>query len=285
MKHFIFAVTLACASGTASAQSWGYETGRATAPRAIAGDVSPGFEVVCYQGQWFMYLFGLPTAEGAAATILVDDQSFPVTIVYGDGSDGIELNGTILAALKTGNSVRVSSEFPSGAFSSTYTLRGSSRALNAVEAQCAHPTPATAPERFRSTVGESNPQAVALLRGLLAERLTRMRQESNEPNIDVQGASFIELEGGWTFIVADIGYSNYHFGFTQAGTTVYAKSPSGGWQEVLWLVSTATVSFDLHQASNGWPDVMLRNTRGVDPPYALWQWDGQQYNFVRRIEN
>lgn len=282
MKHVISAFALSFVAGVASAQSWSHEADRAVAPRAIAGDASPGFEIVCYQGEWFMYLFGLPTAEGASATISVDDKSFPVTIVYGNGSDGIELNGAILTALKAGNSVRVSSNAPSSSFGSTYGLRGSSRALNAVEAQCAYPSPATAPDRFLSPPMGSTSEATTIASSLLRPVL----EEAHEidPKVGIEGANLVNLENGWSFLIADIGPSTMLYGMDAVSTVIAARPPSGDWRIVAEQTGVS-VFIDDKNMTNGFPDIWYQAIRGVNQPYALWQWDGANYDFSRTVPN
>lgn len=277
IRTALFSAILCSLPLLANAQSWTFNANRATAPASIGGNRSIGFEIVCTQGEWILYPFGLPTAEGAPASINVDGQVFPVKIIYGNGSDGIMLNGTILKALKSGRRMQVSSSAPSSSFSATYTLRGSSRALEAVERNCGYPTSTTAPHQLKGPTGESDPMAERLAEQLLASKLEIMRREANKPDIDQQGAWFIDLDNGWRFLQVTVGYSNYHYGFSQFGTTVYAQPPGQFWQQILWLSSPVSVQIDTQQETGGWPNILLRNMRGDNQPLNLWSWNGQKY--------
>ncbi|MEP2890920.1 hypothetical protein [Tateyamaria sp.] len=253
-----------------------------TAPRAISGDPSGGFEIVCFQGEWIMYLFGLPTAEGAAATISIDDQVFPVQIIYGNGSDGIQLDDAILEALRAGRSVRVSSSNPSSKFDSTYGLRGSSKALNAVAVRCGAPTPATAPNRYKSPPAGSDSEAITLASTLFRPMLEDAHQ--TDPQVGIASAGFINLENGWRFLVSDLGPSTSLYGIVGFVTPIAAQPPSGDWRIVDVKVGVA-VYIDAQNMTNGYPNIVYQNVRGANPPWNVWTWNGQKYALSRTIQN
>jgi len=293
MKSFLLSGLLAVLALSALAQSWTHSGDRATAPPSIEGDAtgSPrigGFEVICHLGDWYMFVFSAtaPNEGGAAATITVDGTPYAASIDrFGLGDVGLGLNQPIIAAMKSGSRVEIA--YPSGTaqYRATFSLRGSSRALSVVETACAYPTPSNAPPRVVVPSGASKSDAVALAQRLLTDRLQTMRQEANKPDIDVIGAWTVALDDGWQFLKTDVGPSNFHFGISQFGTVVFARPPGLDWQQILWLVSGATVSFDVGQRVEGWPNIVLRNVRGVNQPNALWTWNGVEYEFNRIIEN
>jgi hypothetical protein len=293
MSRLVLSALVSLLALPAFAQSWTHSGDRATAPPSIAGDAtgSPrigGFEVICHLGDWYMFVFSAaaPNEGGTASTITVDGTEYTAPIDrFGLGDVGLGLNQPIIAAMKSGSRVEIA--YPSGIaqYRATFSLRGSSRALSAVEAACAYPTPQNTPQRFFGPAGESTSDAVALAQRLLADRLQTMRQEASKPDIDVIGAWTVRLDDGWQFLKTDVGPSNFHFGISQFGTVVFARPPGRDWQQILWLVSGATVSFDIGQRVDGWPNIVLRNVRGVNQPYALWTWNGGEYVFNRTIEN
>ncbi|MCE8001182.1 MAG: hypothetical protein HEP70_20330 [Rhodobiaceae bacterium] len=282
MPRFIFAVALTLFAFPAFAQSWTHSADRAVAPPATAGDPSSGFEIVCFQGEWILYPFGLPTAEGSAATTTIDDDAFPVQIIFGNGSDGIALDSAILKALKAGSAVRISSTEPSSRFDSTFGLRGSSRALNAVEEGCAVPTPATKPERFASAPQGSTSEAITLASALLRPVLTDAQRI--DPKVGIETANIIDLGNGWQFLIADVGPSIALYGADAVATVLSAKSPSKDWQIVAQQTGVA-VYIDSQGTSTGYPDIWYQSLRGANPPYAQWQWNGSQYEFSRTVPN
>jgi hypothetical protein len=103
-------------------------------------------EVVCYQGEWSLYLFtGIsPDRSGSPspATLIIDGQIFDTTFGLRPPSadEGLVITPQIIEALKSGSQVEIT--FPTGGtpYSATFGLSGSSRALGAVEAGCAYPT-------------------------------------------------------------------------------------------------------------------------------------------------
>lgn len=282
MKHFALAAILSATAFPAFAQNWTHSADRATAPRAITGDPSSGFEIVCFQGDWILYLFGLPTAEGALATITVDGQAFPVQIIYGNGGDGIALNGQILSALKSGSTVRISSTHASSRFDSTFGLRGSSRSLSAVEASCASPTPATAPERFVSAPIGSTSEAITLASSFLRPVLAEAQKV--DPKVGIETASIIDLGNGWQFLVADIGPSVVLYGADAVASVIAAKPPARDWQ-IVAKQTGVVVYLDSQNLTNGYPDIWYQGLRGVNQPYALWQWTGSEYAFRQTVPN
>lgn len=148
MKRVFFFIFISMIAPAAIAQSWTHGTDRATAPQPISGTPTGGpnvggFEIVCYQGEWSLYLFSGIGPESSASPppveIIVDGQTFETTFDFRPPSadEGLILNPPIIAALKSGNQVEIA--FPTGGtpYSATFELRGSSRALEAVEAGCA----------------------------------------------------------------------------------------------------------------------------------------------------
>lgn len=296
MKNLVFSGLISIIASAATAQSWTHGSDRATAPPSISGTPtgSPnvgGFEITCYQGIWSLYLFtGIApksSASPSTATLIVDGQRFETTFDYRPPSadEGLVITAPILEALKAGSRVEIT--FPTGGipYSATFGLRGSSRALEAVEAGCAYPTPITAPERFRSGVGASSAEAVALARTILSDDLAQMRLEASKPNIDVEVAWFVDLDDGWRFIIATVGASNFHFGFNGYGTIVLAKPVDQDWQKVGPHAPSFWVAVDTQARSNGWPNLIYQSERGVNQPFVVWRWDGNEYVFSRRIPN
>lgn len=267
-------------ANTVHAQSWSYSADRATAPAAIAGDRSPGFEIVCYQGEWMMYLFGLPTAEGAPASINVDGQPFPATIIIGNGDDGIRMTGAMLRALQSGRQVQVVSVAPSSSFSATYSLRGSSRALQAVAANCGDATPATAPGRFLSAPPQYDAEATSTAKLLLRDILVDAQR--TDPRVGIEAAGFVELHDGWRFLITDIGPSTMLYGVAGFATVIFAAPPQQEWRFVESKTEVAAF-IDSQGRTNGVPNLVYQAVRGVNQPYALWSWNGQAYAFERLL--
>lgn len=296
MKHVIFSLFVSMIASSAIAQSWTHASDRATAPPSIAGTPTGGpnvggFEIVCYQSEWSLYLFtGIsPERSGSPspATLIIDGQRFDTTFGLRPPSadEGLVITPPIIEALKSGNRVEIT--FPTGGtpYSATFGLRGSSRALGAVEAGCAYPTPITAPERFRSGVGDSSPEAVNLARSILSDDLAQMRLEANKPDIDVEAAWFVDLDDGWRFITATVGASNFHFGFNGYGTIVLAKPAGQDWQQVGPHAPSFWVAVDTQARSNGWPNLIYQSERGVNQPFVVWSWNGNEYVLLQRIDS
>lgn len=295
MKHVFLSVLMSMIAPAAFAQSWTHGPDRATAPPPISGTPTGGpntggFEIVCHQGEWSLYLFAgvAPERTGSRspATISVDGQRFETTFEPRPPSadEGLVITPSIIQALKSGNRVEIT--FPTGGtpYSATFGLRGSSRALGAVEAGCAYPTPITAPQRFRSGIGHSSAEAVALARTILSDDLAQMRLEASKPDIDVEAAWFVDLDDGWRFIIATVGASNFHFGFNGFGTIVLAKPVGQDWQQVGPHAPSFWVAVDTQARSNGWPNLVYQNQRGINQPFVFWQWDGRDYVFSHRVE-
>ncbi len=219
--------------------------------------------------------------------MIVDGQSFETNFDLRPPSadEGLVITAPILGALKSGNQVEIT--FPTGGtpYSATFGLRGSSRALEAVEAGCTYPTPITAPERFRSPTGDSSPEAVAMAQEILADDLAQMRLEASKPDIDVEVAWFVDLEDGWRFIIATVGASNFHFGFNGYGTIVLARPVDQDWQQVGPHAPSFWVAVDARARSNGWPNLIYQSQRGANPPFVVWSWNGSEYVFSLRIPN
>lgn len=264
------------------AQSWRAETGRATAPASISGDRAGGFEVVCQDGRWYMFVFTNASVGTlpSPATVTVDAQAFASEVWwYGDGEEGIGLTPEVIAALKQGSRITVAF----GGFSATFALRGSSRALDRAEASCRFATPSNASFRFIGAQGESQEPARALTRQIMADDLATMRAEASKPDIDVDAAWQIDLGEGWQGIVAYVGPSIFHHGVAAFGTEVFIKPPSADWQSVGPHAPAFSVQFDTLLRNGGWPRLVYQSDRGVNQPYVFWQWDGTEYVFERRV--
>lgn len=281
--------------GVAHAQSWQFSGDRATAPRSVAGDPTSGFEIVCFQGEWSLYLFtavspsggggdGSGGGGGGAATIIVDGQRFPTRFDMRPpmGDEGMIVTPAIIDALKAGSRVEIT--FPTGGtpYSASFGLRGSSRALSAVDSGCAVPTPATHPERFKSPAMGSTTEAITLASELLRPILTDAQRI--DANVGIGGANIVDLGNGWQFLIVDIGPSTSLYGVAAFETVLAAKPPAKEWQIVAQQVGVAAY-VDSQAMTNGYPDIWYQSVRGVNQPYALWQWTGSEYAFRRRVPN
>jgi hypothetical protein len=285
--HSLFLLTLLTSvPAITHAQAWRAERDRAIAPPSISGDPTGnpafgGFEAVCHQGEWIMYMFGLPSLEGAPVRINVDGRVFPSKIVYGIGSEGIPLSGPILDALKAGRQVQISSHAPPhDSFNSTFTLRGSARALDAVERNCGYPTPKTAPDRFKTTPAGPNSQAITLASVLLQDILAEAHQ--SDPAIGIESTGFVDLDDGWRFLISHLGPSTKMYGIAAFETVVYAAPPGQDWRFVARQAGFV-VHVDSKSQTNGYPDLVYQSVLGVNQPYAVWSWNGQAYAFARLI--
>lgn len=285
MKHFIAAMILSCSAGAAAAQSWRVQGDSAIAPKPIAGDDSGGFAVVCTPGEWVLYEHTAyaPSDEDSPANVVIDGERYDAQFGRFEGAyQGIALSHQIINAMKAGNTVTVSFISGSAIISTAYTLRGSSQALNAVEAQCAFPSPATAPDRFKSAAMGSTSEAITLASWLLRPVLEEAHEV--DPQVGIDGANIVDLPNGWSFLIAAIGPSTGLYGVAAFSAVTAARPPGEDWRIVAHKGGVATY-IDSQGMTNGYPDIVYQSVRGVNQPYAMWQWDGQQYNFVRRIEN
>jgi hypothetical protein len=112
-----------------------------------------------------------------------------------------------------------------------------------------------------------------------------MRLEASKPNIDVKLAWFVDLDDGWRFIIANVGTSNYHFGFNGYGTIVLAKPMNQAWRQVGPHAPSFWAAVDTQARSDGWPNLVYQNQRGVNQPFVVWSWDGNEYVFSLRIDS
>jgi hypothetical protein len=245
----------------------------------VSGDRAGGFEVICYGGDWYMFVFTVhsPASDASPAFVTVDGETHQASFArYGEGDLGITLNPVIIAALKTGNRVSISY----GGFEAMFPLRGSSRALAVVEANCAYPTPSTDKNRFKTTLGNPNPEAAAVAEQLLASEIAEDRQ--HDPAIGIAFAGFIDLANGWRFVVADVGPSTAIYGIAGFYTTVIAMPPNEDWRVVDRKTAVATY-VDSQGMTNGYPNIIYQNVRGVNQPFGLWTWNGEKYVHTRTI--
>jgi len=272
-----------------AAQSWSFQRDRAIAPPSIAGDVtgSPrvgGFEIVCFQGEWSLYLFTpvSPSGGGGAATVIVDGQRFDTRFDLRPpaADEGLVLIPPIIEALKVGSRVEIT--FPTGGapYSATFSLRGSSRALSGVDANCAYPTPVTARDRFRTVSGASTSAAITLASSLLRPILEEAHQIDGR--VGIEAAGFVELDSGWQFLIANIGSSTALYGVAASAAVIVAKAPTGDWNVVAQQAGVA-VYIDNLGMTNGYPDILYQSLRGVNPPYGVWTWNGREYAHSRNI--
>lgn len=139
MKAFILAGVLSVLASASLAQSWTAKGGRAVAPQSIAGDRSGGFEILCDRGNWVMYEFAAyaPNGVNAPVRLEIDGVRYQAHFdFFGDGDEGIALSPQIIAAMKAGRTVKVQYASGTAGIDTTYTLRGSSKALGQIGARC-----------------------------------------------------------------------------------------------------------------------------------------------------
>ena len=291
MRRFVLPLILSVMALPALAQSWSHSAGRATAPPSIGGQPTGnpsvgGFEIVCFQGDWSLYLFTATSSHGGggSASIIVDGQRFEARFDLRPpaGDEGLIVNLPIIEALKAGSRVEIT--FPTGGtpYSATFSLRGSSRALSAVEAGCAFPTPATARDRFQTVSGASTSTAITLASSLLRPILEEAHQIDGR--VGIEAAGFIELDSGWRFLITHIGPSTALYGVAASAAVIAAKAPTGDWEVVAQQTGVA-VYVDNQSMTNGYPDILYQSLRGVNPPYGVWTWNGREYAHSHNISN
>jgi hypothetical protein len=292
MKRIIFSVFVSMIAAAASAQSWTHGPDRATAPPSISGTPtgSPnvgGFEITCHQGIWSLYLFtGIAPDRSVSpppATLIVDGQRFETNFDLRPPSadEGLVITPSIIEALRSGNQVEIT--FPTGGtpYSATFGLRGSSRALGAVEAECAYPTPTSSPNRFQLAPTQSTSEAITLASSILRPLLEEAHQVDGGVGIDM--ASIVDLDNGTRVLVSIIGPSTALYGVVAYSTVIAVQPPSRSWN-VVAAENGFAVYVDRQSITDGYPDLVYQNQRGVNQPFVVWRWNGSEYVFSRRID-
>jgi len=292
MKRILFSVCVSMIASSAIAQSWTHSSDRATAPPSISGTPtgSPnigGFEITCYQGEWSLYLFtGVAperSASPAPATVIVDGQSFETSFDLRPPSadEGLVITAPIIEALKSGNQVEIT--FPTGGtpYWATFSLRGSSRALSAVQERCNTPSPASSPNRFQLAPTQSTSEAITLASSILRPLLEEAHQVDGSVGIDM--ASIVDLDNGTRVLVSIIGPSTALYGVAAYSTVIAVQPPSDTWN-IVASENGFAVYVDRQSITAGYPDLVYQNQRGVNQPFVVWRWNGSEYVFSRRID-
>jgi hypothetical protein len=100
-----------------------------------------------------------------------------------------------------------------------------------------------------------------------------------EPGTEVS-ASIAVLPDGRQILVAEHGVSIDSYGITGVGTYVFTADPGGPFR-LAYRTTGVVVWLDAAQLSEGFPDLWVRNMRGVDPPYGIWRHIGGHYRHQR----
>jgi hypothetical protein len=166
-------------------------------------------------------------------------------------------------------------------------LRGSSRALDGILQMCGdrlmNASPANTRDRFASAIGPSQPEAMAIARETLANDLAQMRQATDDSDIGVEYAGLIDAGEGWRFLITEVGPSSQLFGAAYFGIMVFAAPPGEKWRRVGPDASAGIFWVDLEQRNQGWPRLVYQSSRGGNPPFHIWRWDGASYVHDREI--
>lgn len=291
MKQIILSIWLAMLAGPLLAQSWTFGGDRATAPPSISGTPTGaprvgGFEIVCLQGEWSLYLFtGIVAERGAApapVTIDIDGTAFVTRFDFRPpiGDEGLILTPEIIEALKAGSRVVIS--YPTGGqpYAATFTLRGSSRALGAVQDSCAAPTPDNAPDRFQLAPTQSSSEAITLASALFRPALEEAHEVDGR--VGILDASLVDLENGSRVLVSVLGPSTALYGVAGSATMIAVMPPASDWQIVASQVGF-NVYIDRQNITDGYPDLVYQAQRGFDQPFVVWRWNGDEYAFLSRL--
>ncbi|MFZ1681529.1 MAG: hypothetical protein WAT70_10970 [Rhizobiaceae bacterium] len=152
MKRTSLALLLFLAAQPAQAQTWSYDpAGHVAIPASVAGASVAGAMMACRGGEFTVTLTGVTIGDGAAdaaVALLIDGKLFATTAKGGTGA--IAVPADAVPGLKTGK--RVTFSFPSGGrtVETTFALKGSQKAIDALAGNCA---PANVPEKIAGNGG------------------------------------------------------------------------------------------------------------------------------------
>jgi hypothetical protein len=191
-------------------------------------------------------------------------------------------HGPLLAALRNGRTARVAVYDPALLDRDIARLDLGARPglVDAAMRQCAAPalatsaTPATDTDRFiRVDPTLADPEATRLATALLAGTLAA------EPGTSVV-ASIAVLPDGRRILVAEHGVSTFSYGITGVGTFVFTASPGADFR-LAYQTTGVALWLDTANLSEGFPDLWVRNYRGVSVPYGIWRHLGGAYRHQR----
>jgi hypothetical protein len=142
--------------------------------------------------------------------------------------------------------------------------------------QAGPPTPVTDPGRFvQVDPALRDPRATELARTLMADTLAA------EPGTEAS-ASVALLPDGRQILVVEHGVSTASYGITGVGTYLFTAEPGGPFRQVYSTTGVA-VWLDTAQLSEGYPDLWVRNYRGVAQPFGVWRYTGGRYAHQRNV--
>ena len=137
-------------------------------------------------------------------------------------------------------------------------------------------TPLTDPDRFvRVDPALRDPRATGLARRLMADTLAA------EPGTEVS-ASVALLGDGRRILVVQHGASTASYGITGVGAYLFAAEPGGPFRQV-YSTPGVVVWLDTARLSRGYPDLWVRNYRGVDQPFGVCRYTGGRYDHWRNV--
>ncbi|MCC0029959.1 MAG: hypothetical protein H6891_06745 [Brucellaceae bacterium] len=139
MRRLPIALSLAVLAAPSFAQSWTAGDGGIAVPASVGGASVAGAAVTCRADTFYLALTGTPVGDGASevpVALLIDGKLF-ATSAAADGR--IAIPAAAVEGLKSGN--RLTLNFPSGGQSleTVFALKGSSKALETLAANCAAP--------------------------------------------------------------------------------------------------------------------------------------------------
>ncbi len=213
MKRTSVALLLFLAAQPAQAQTWSFDpAGHVVIPAAVSGEKIAGAAMSCRGDQFSVVLNGVTIGDGKADTavaMLIDGKLFATTAKGTTGA--IAVPADAVTGLKTGK--RVTFSFPSGGktVETTFALKGSQKAIEALAANCA---PANLPEPI-SANGGTIEVADSYAAGQLVSVPFSKPDKSNSFWV-----GFVNVGGGPT------DYMSNGYAYTSAGNPAKITAPS-----------------------------------------------------------
>lgn len=211
----LLAVSGMAAAERASAQSWTVAPGatHALTPPSIAGDQLGPSAISCIDGQLIMehgYGIGIDvfTSRGDAATISVDGKTFSTKAVQLAHGTGIVLTPGAIGALKAGRRMEIAFPSTDRTARATFTLTGSRKALEHMEARCGMARAAASPAASGASSGQEAGDIQRLQIALAEELTAECRQIGGRNIIFDHGA--VRTEAGRDPAHPDVVFNFHH---------------------------------------------------------------------------
>lgn len=272
---WIAVVSALCwAAPAATQQSWSVEEDSAVAllpPSEQDGALVAG-TFACAEQKWTLDLSRQGTESAVpdivgAAQLSIGRESFEArTRVTAEGIE-IAVPHEALEPLKAGLRLTVAA---ADGTETTFSLRGSRRAITAMEERCS-PRPLPSENRVVFSPYSSH---LKLAERLREEDIRTFRAATSaDPKI---AAAMTPLDHGSRLLFVEMCGSSWYYGQTGCNIAVFAQEGSAdGWQQVLdW--EGAAVYLDPENATGDWPDMTILPIKGPGEEQRL-SWDGGAY--------